>query len=131
MTSKVDQQVQGTHELSPDGNVMGGVTSGTGIAIRWQDGLVPKGESRWGAFVEDVIAAVIDRLQAYQGGPCACVENAQTIHHLQCALETLLTRTAIRKGQGVEGTYAPHRPVVPDDRQPWFGPRGPLTPSHD
>lgn len=86
----------------------GGVTSGRGFLISWQNGpLRIDGEKREpnGAFVEDVILAAQDRLKYYQQSIFNCAENAEAIHHLEKALAVLRYRTAKREARGVEGTY--------------------------
>ena len=92
-----------------DGKPAGGCTYGTGFAISWQNGPLGRGEERRapnGAFVEDIIASAIDRLEWYQQGEFACMENAQAIQDLRRALESLNQRTLRREERGVEGTHA-------------------------
>ena len=56
--------------------------------------------------METVIAAVIQRIEYYQGdGKFACQENAIAIADLQHALLVLGERTARREAQGTEGTH--------------------------
>ncbi len=99
------------HASDKDGNPAGGVTNGLGISISWQDGpLAVSGEREKpnGAFVEDVVAAAIDRMQYYQraaDGKFACRENALAITKLEEALHWMNHRTADRMERGVEGTY--------------------------
>ena len=59
------------HWTDSDGNPTGGVSSGRGFTISWQNGPLGRGEDRVepnGAFVEDVIAAVIGR-RRYRPSP--------------------------------------------------------------
>jgi len=55
---------------------------------------------------EALIAIVIDRLRAFQGGKFACRENALALTKLEEALHWLLHRTRARMSRGVEGTHA-------------------------
>lgn len=93
-----------------DGNNMplGGVSYGTGFAISWQHGPLGRGEQRRppnGAFVEDVIDAVRDRLEYYQASPFTSSFNARAIDHLTAALTALRERTHDRERREVEGTH--------------------------
>lgn len=60
-----------------------------------------------GAFVEDVIAAAIGRLEHYQATEFACSENAEALAALRFAAEALRYRTRNRETRGVEGTHQP------------------------
>lgn len=87
----------------------GGVTCGKGFCISWQNGPLGRGEARRepnGAFVETIIAAARDRLEFYQKSQFACKANADAIHHLSVALESLNNRTKSREARQVEGTHA-------------------------
>lgn len=94
-----------------NGNPAGGVVVGTGFTISWQDGPLGRGADRKqpnGAFVEDVIAAVMQRIEHYQmaqNGKFACLENERAITHLTNALEELDCRTKAREARNVEGTH--------------------------
>lgn len=57
-----------------------------------------------GCHNEDLIAIVIDRLQAFQSGQFSCRENAIAITKLEEALMWLNKRTSDRVARGVEGT---------------------------
>ncbi len=92
----------------PDGNFAGGVSTGRGFTISWQNGPLGKGVDRRepnGAFVEDIIDAARDRLEFYQKSKFCCADNEQAIAHLQRALAILDRRTKDREERGVEGTY--------------------------
>lgn len=92
-----------------DGNPAGGSVSGTGINIEWQNGPLGRGADRKepnGAFVEDVIAAAIQRIEYYQSTKFACRDNAAALSHLETALQHLNRRTAEREARAVEGTHA-------------------------
>lgn len=53
---------------------------------------------------EALLAVVIDRLEGFQGGQFACVENERALAHLQAALQCLRMRTHRREQAGTEGT---------------------------
>jgi len=53
---------------------------------------------------EDLIAIVIDRLDGFQSGEFACLDNAVAKKFLEEALATLRKRTNDREARGVEGT---------------------------
>src|ERR1017187_5706738 len=102
-----NQAIAGTHVDDENGNPAGGFTTGTGISISWQNGPLGRGEDRKdanGAFVEGVIAAVVDRLEYYQRSKFACRENALAITKCQEALHWLNHRTTEREKRAVEGT---------------------------
>lgn len=92
-------------------NPTGGNVRGCGITIDWQDGpLVRNGERVQpnGAFVEDVIAAALQRIEFFQnasGRKFACRENALAITKLEEALHWLDARTKDREARQVEGTH--------------------------
>ena len=94
-----------------NGNPAGGVSSGRGFTISWQNGPLGRGEDRDepnGAFVEDVIDAVIKRIEFYQNcdlGKFACEENAEALKALKQAARQLELRTKRRESEGVEGTH--------------------------
>lgn len=86
----------------------GGCTSGVGICISWQNGPLGRGSGRRkpnGAFVEDLIAVCIDRIEFYNAAGFECDENMDAIGHLHDALAALGRRTASREAAGVEGTH--------------------------
>lgn len=96
------------HWKDTTGNPAGGCTTGKGFTISWQNGPLGRGVDRKppnGAFVEDVIAAVRDRIEFYQASPFACDENSKAIKHLTSALEYLKDRTTRREKHGTEGTH--------------------------
>ncbi len=96
------------HWADANGNPAGGVTSGNGFTVSWQNGPLVSGEQRRepnGAFVEDVIAAAADRVRYYQSGKFACEENAEALQHLEAAIESLERRTRGREARRVEGTH--------------------------
>jgi hypothetical protein len=104
MRSAIEEDHRVDEELRP----AGGYTSGRGIAIDWQNGpLAVDGVRKEpnGAFVEDVIAAAIGRIEFYQASEFHCVENAVALGHLMAAAEVLAERTRDRDRRGVEGTH--------------------------
>ncbi len=97
------------HENDADGNPAGGVSTGAGIKINWQDGPLGRGTERKepnGAFVEGVLIAAKGRLEYYQGSKFASAFNATAIARIDDALAALRERTANREGRKVEGTHA-------------------------
>ena len=101
------------HWVDEDGNPAGGVSDGRGFTISWQNGPLGRAHRKDpnGAMVEDVIQAVIGRIQFYQeasGGKFACVENEAAIRSLRDAGIRLDDRTRHREAQGVEGTNQVH-----------------------
>jgi len=96
------------HWTDEQGRPAGGVTYGTGFAISWQHGPLGRGPDRKapnGAFVEDVLAAVIDRIECYQQSEFACSENDEALDYLRSAAEHLDNRTKDREARQVEGTH--------------------------
>lgn len=53
---------------------------------------------------EDLLAIVIHRLESFQAGEFACVENQAALIHVKGALSWLQARTMARQKRGVEGT---------------------------
>lgn len=94
--------------VDSDGRPAGGFAKATGIEIRWQDGPLGRDGDRIepnGAFVETLIAIVVDRLEFYNSGQFRCRENSLAITHLEEALHWLQARTQRREREGVEGTH--------------------------
>lgn len=105
MRTRITEQ----HDTDGEGNPSGGATIGTGILIAWQSGPMvgPDGErlEQNGAFVEDVIAAALGRLEHYNSGKFRCRDNSIAITHLEDALLRLGHRNQDREDRGVEGTH--------------------------
>ena len=102
------QPFESQHWTDPEGRPAGGVAVATGVSIAWQNGpLVLDGErvDPNGAFVETVIAIVVDRIGHYQESPFRCVENAEALGHLEAAHAALNDRTKRRTNGGIEGTH--------------------------
>jgi len=96
------------HWFDADGNPAGGTTYGEGFAISWQNGPLGRGEDRRepnGAFVESIIAAVMDRIEWYQTTQFACDTNHEALAHLEGALFALERRTLSRDRLDIEGTH--------------------------
>ena len=71
--------------------------------IMFQKG--PVGEvGKNGITCEALLAIVAHRLQSFQEGDCACVENQDAIHYTNLALQALKNRTARRVADLTEGT---------------------------
>lgn len=91
-----------------DGNPAGGIVQGVGVEIHWHNGpLAVDGVRREqsGAFVEDVLRGVIQRMEYYQSGKFSCRENALAITKMEEALHWMNHRTSKREDRGVEGTH--------------------------
>lgn len=103
--------IVGNHFSDGDGNPAGGTTYGNGFAIGWQNGPLGRGDERIepnGAFVEDVIAAAVDRIEFYESaadGRFSCAENIEALASLNAALRALHRRTDDRERREVEGTH--------------------------
>jgi hypothetical protein len=103
------------HKTDAYGNPAGGETLGRGIKITWQDGPLGVGDPEMpggatirtpnGAFVEEVIAAAIGRLEHYNSTRFRCRENSLAITKLEEAVHWLQHRTADREARDVEGTH--------------------------
>ena len=99
------------HWLDADGNPAGGVSTGRGFTISWQNGPLGKigtlgRREPNGGFVEDVIQAVIGRIEFYQQSRFACQANEDAINSLRDAARALDMRTRDRERRVVEGTHA-------------------------
>lgn len=102
------------HRYEISGFDLGGVTSSTepdatyddnasGVTLFFQNGAINEVGVN-GITHEALIAIVLDRLRAFQGGPYACRENALAITKLEEAQHWLHRRTLVRMSRGVEGT---------------------------
>ena len=74
--------------------------------IQFQAGPEPEGIN--GTTIEAVIEVLVNRLEDFQRGRFACVENQLAIIHLNETLACLERRTEKRRQQGVEGKDLPH-----------------------
>jgi hypothetical protein len=98
------------HFRTPEGFPEGGITQGPGFVISWQRGPLKDSTSgqehpRNGAFVMDLIEAVIDRIEHYQDSQFACTENEEALTHLLRAHAVLQERIDRRTSEGVQGTW--------------------------
>lgn len=81
-----------------------GENSVKSFAIDFQNG--PIAEAGVNGLTHEALLAILeDRLQHFQDGPYACVENAGALEHIKCAQECLAMRTRARMARGVEGTH--------------------------
>ena len=102
------------HWVDPTGNPAGGVASGIGMCLSWQNGPLvvdgPKGMTHHhppnGCFVETVLAAVIGRIEFYQQSRFTCQDNEDALAALRRAAEALDRRTRDRTARQVEGTHS-------------------------
>ncbi len=104
----MQQGFKSEHFVDENGNPAGGVSTGKGIKIKWQNVPLGRGAERIkpnGAFVEDVIAIAIDRIEFYQESKFSCIRNYRAIDNLKSALRKLNKRTADRERREVEGTH--------------------------
>lgn len=102
------QGFKSEHWKDTNGNPAGGVSYGVGFAVSWQHGPLGRDADRIqpnGAFVEDLLGVVMDRIEYYQDSRFNCKENAEALHHLQMAAEFLDSRTQNREARQVEGTH--------------------------
>ena len=109
MNAIKDCQIGNKDDL--DGNPAGGFVNGTGLEIYWQNGPLGRDADRKvpnGAFVETVLAAVLQRIEYYQtanNGKFNCRENAIAITKIEEAILWLDKRTRDREARRVEGTH--------------------------
>ena len=102
------QGFDAVNHVDENGRPAGGSVLGVGIDIHWQNGPLAVGGERLdpnGAFVEDAIAAAVQRLEHYQESEFRCRENALAITKLEEALHWLDHRTRDRVARDVEGTH--------------------------
>jgi hypothetical protein len=102
------QSFEAVNHLDANGNPVGGSVRAVGLSIDWQNGPLGRGADRQepnGAFVETVLAAVLQRIQSYQDGKFRCRENAIAITKIEEALMWLDYRTRDREARQVEGTH--------------------------
>ena len=110
------------HWNDENGNPAGGVSSGRGFTISWQNGPLGRHSADCtaqccyhssgctrrvpnGAFVEDVIQAVIGRIEFYEDSKFKCESNKVAIEFLRMAADALDSRTRDREDRAVEGTH--------------------------
>ena len=111
-----EELVISTFPVDRGGNPMGGTTwldLGEGVergfVIEWQKGIIPENAMQNGAFVEDVLEAVRQRISYFQTfEKFNCRENSVAITKIEEALMWLDWRTRQRTIQGVENSYERH-----------------------
>lgn len=117
----MQQEFESENYTTPTGFPAGGYAEAIGVAVDWQARPLseePDGEPT-GAFVETLIAMVIERIEFYQD-KVPCRENELALIHLDAALAMLNARTMRRTVQGVEGTHAePGDGTLADQVVPW------------
>ena len=97
-------EVNNHHFKTESGIPNGGSASGTGFTIVWQRGpLLESGRN--GAFIEEILSAVVSRLEFFQESACAHPRNEEAIQHINDAVRSLNSRTEERQARGVEGSY--------------------------
>lgn len=77
----------------------------SGVGIYFQNGPVLVSGVN-GLSQEALLAIVKDRLESFQAGQYACVENDLALNKINDAIEILHERTKARMARGVEGTHA-------------------------
>lgn len=100
------QGFKSEHWNDSGGNPGGGCSYGTGWTISWQNGPLGRGAQRHrpnGAFVEDILDAVRERIEFYQSSQFACPENVEVLKALAEAQGWLDKRTKDREKRQVEG----------------------------
>jgi len=87
---------------------------GSVCRIPFQHGPRLQEGSKPGVFDDDLLAVLQDRMEGFQAGPFACVENGVALEHIRAAREALSERVARRISQGVLGKNESHvsPPVV-------------------
>lgn len=88
------------YEVWPNGS-----TAGPAAKIDFQQGPIQEVGIN-GCSNEDLLAIVADRLECFQKGKFACVDNAIALAGVHAALLHLNDRTKNRKKRGVEGKSA-------------------------
>lgn len=78
------------------------------LTVRFQHGPRNVAGSTPGVFDDDLLAIVQDRLEGFQSGPFACLENAAALRAVQEARAALADRVAARMAQGVLGENRAH-----------------------
>ena len=97
------------HWDDASGNPGGGISTGRGFTISWQNGPLgkigtPERRDPNGAFVEHLVTAVKGRFQYYQDGNFPCAENQKCIQLLNEVLSVCRSRRN-RTDAKTEGTH--------------------------
>lgn len=101
--------IESHHWNDGDGNPAGGHVFGTGFSIAWQRGttvMADGSQERNGAFVSEILAAVLNRIEYYQSTKFKCEANNEAMSHINKALDALAKRRESRKERGVEDTHS-------------------------
>lgn len=84
---------------------LGAVRSSQTQVIHFQNG--PIAEAGVNGLTQEVLLAIVaDRLECFQRGPYACVDNELALASVRQAMRYLQHRTRARVARGVEGTSA-------------------------
>jgi hypothetical protein len=74
------------------------------VDIEFQNG--PVFEAGFNGITNEALLAILKhRMEGFQSGKFACIENQVALNHINSALETLKSRTNARVARGVEGTH--------------------------
>lgn len=87
-----------------DGNPAGGLTSGPGFEIDWQNGTVNAADDINGANVVDILEAVRQRMEFFNESKFRCRQNSLAITHIEEAMHWCQARITDRKNRGVLST---------------------------
>jgi hypothetical protein len=110
-------KIECLNTCNQEGNPSGGQVRGVGLNIDWQDGPLgwdydkntyPEAVAPNGAFTEDVVLALIDRLEFFQTaaeGKFRCRENAVIITKLEECLMWMQKRHDTRVNRKVQGEH--------------------------
>lgn len=114
--------------MSPDLTRMPGAEGGEVVKTQFIEVTFQKGFPSQvginGCRVEDVLALALTRLDDYQRGPLACIENEEAIRHVMSAIEALHQRIRRRQEQGVLNTMSPHQYSRTEDEEQDFSATG-------
>jgi hypothetical protein len=104
------QPIQCENWNDENGRPAGGYAHGVGFEIQWQNGPTRNEEGRLvpqsGAFIEDVLEAVAQRLEYHQEGEFVSAYNEAALEHVKRAMVALDSRRRDRAARGVDGTHA-------------------------
>jgi len=93
------------------------------IRVVFQSGL-PRETGVNGCRIEDVIDVALARLEQYQDGPLACLENEEAIRNLLQAKYAMELRVRRRREQGVLNTMTQHNTIRTEDEDDDFSATG-------
>lgn len=105
--TNIDGDVNNGYHIEPIKEGVGGAATGYAVMYPGMDHTVEQLHfhtlDRNGLTNEILLAIVIDRLEGFQSGPCACEENSSALSNIRSALAALQVRTQRRLHQGIEG----------------------------